>query len=128
MPAAGRAGVAVCDVNTGSSGYGYRTGGGFQAGKHFGGRVPGQERVNAYYAEKTKDGKYDGCDVCNDFRDVLARDDVDAVVLAVPDHWHSIMTVLAAKAGNDIYCEKPLSLTVQDGRQMMEAVRRYKRV
>lgn len=120
--------VAVCDVNTDSRGYGYRKGGGFKGGKLRGGRKPGQDRVNAYYAEKTGVGTYRGCDAYNDFRDVLARDDVDAVVLAVPDHWHSTMTVLAAKAGKDIYCEKPLSLTVADGRQMVEAVRKYKRV
>jgi len=120
--------VAVCDVNTESSGYGYRKGGGFPAGTKIGGRKPGQERVNAYYAEKTGVGQYRGCDAYNDFREVLSRDDVDAVVLAVPDHWHSIMTVKAAEAGKDIYCEKPLSLTVADGRQMVEAVRKHKRV
>ncbi len=120
--------VAVCDVNTASTGYGYRKGGGFQGGKLSGGRKPGQDRVNAYYAEKKGVGTYQGCHAFKDFREVLARDDVDAVVLAVPDHWHSIMTVMAAKAGKDIYCEKPLSLTIRDGRQMVEAVRKYKRV
>lgn len=120
--------VAVCDVNTASKGYGYRSGGGFAGGKHMGGRKPGQQRVNAHYAEKTGSATYQGCDAYNDFRDVLARDDVDAVVLAVPDHWHSTMTVLAAEAGKDIYCEKPLSLTIADGRQMVDAVRKHKRV
>ena len=50
------------------------------------------------------------------------------MVLVVPDHWHAIMTVMAAKAGKDIYCEKPLSLTVRDGQAMVKAVRQYKRV
>jgi predicted dehydrogenase len=112
--------VAVCDVNTASHGY--------SKPEQFLGRKPGQERVNAYYAKKTGVGQYKGCDAYIDFREVLARADVDAVVLVVPDHWHAIMTVMAAKAGKDIYCEKPLSLTVRDGQEMVKAVRKYKRV
>ena len=112
--------VTVCDVNTGSFGY--------KDPKHFLGRKPGQDSVNAYYAKKTGAGQYNGCNACHDFRDVLNRTDVDAVVLIVPDHWHAIMTVMAAKAGKDIYCEKPLSLTIRDGQEMIKAVRRYKRI
>jgi len=112
--------VAVCDVNTAS--YGYKT------PQQFLGRKPGQDRVNAYYAKKKGVGEYKGCDAYNDFREALARPDVDAVVLIVPDHWHAIMTVMAAKAGKDIYCEKPLSLTVRDGQEMVKAVRQHKRV
>ncbi len=58
----------------------------------------------------------------------MARDDIDAVVIATPDHWHAIITIEAAKAGKDIYCEKPLSLTIREARQMANAVRRYGRV
>jgi len=112
--------VAVCDVNTGSVGYNDL--------KRFLGRKPGQEKVNAFYAEKTASGKYQGCDAYNDFRDVLAREDVDAVALVVPDHWHGLMTVMAARAGKDIYCEKPLSLTVADGQMMVRVVREHKRI
>ncbi len=112
--------VAVCDVNTAS--HGYRT------PEQFLGRKPGQEKVNAYYAAKQASGSYKGCDAYNDFRDVLARKDVDAVAIVVPDHWHALMVVMAAKAGKDMYCEKPLSLTIQHGRAMVEAVRRHKRV
>jgi len=112
--------VVVCDVNTAS--YGYKT------PEQFLGRKVGQERVNAYYARKTGVGEYKGCDATNDFRDCLARPDVDAVALVVPDHWHAIMTIMAAKAGKDIYCEKPLSLTVEDGQAMVKAVRQHKRV
>ncbi|MHC4639526.1 MAG: Gfo/Idh/MocA family protein, partial [Planctomycetota bacterium] len=60
-----------------------------------------------------------------DFRQVLARDDVDAVVITVPDHWHSVMANMAARAGKDIYCEKPMTLTIAEGRSMIETVRRY---
>ncbi|WP_299584380.1 Gfo/Idh/MocA family oxidoreductase [uncultured Sunxiuqinia sp.] len=63
-----------------------------------------------------------------EYRDLLANPDVDAVVIATPDHWHAQMAVDAAKAGKDIYCEKPMALTVAEGRAMVEATRKYKRV
>lgn len=66
--------------------------------------------------------------VYNDFREMYARDDIDAVFLATPEHWHAIMTIQAAKAGKDIYCEKPLSHTVREADAMVAAVRRYGRV
>lgn len=68
------------------------------------------------------------CVAYNDFRDVLARNDVDAVLIGTPDHWHAIITIEACKAGKDVYCEKPESLTVREGRAMERAVRRYGRV
>ena len=112
--------LAVCDVNTAS--YGYKT------PQQFLGRKPAQEKVNAFYAAKTNSGQYRGCDAYNDFRDVLARQDIDAVAIIVPDHWHALMTVAAAKAGKDIYCEKPLSLNVRQGQAMIKAVRAHKRI
>jgi predicted dehydrogenase len=63
-----------------------------------------------------------------DFRKVLERTDVDAVVIATPDHWHAIQTIWACKAGKDVYVEKPLSITVVEGRKMVEAARKYNRV
>ena len=62
------------------------------------------------------------------YRELLERKDLDAVVIASPDHWHAQMVVDAAKAGKDIYCEKPLSLTIAEGRAMVDATRKYKRV
>lgn len=50
---------------------------------------------------------------------------IDAVMIVVPDHWHGLMTVMAAEAGKDIYCEKPLSLTVRQGQEMVKTVRRH---
>lgn len=73
-------------------------------------------------------GRYRGCQACNDLRELLARDDIDAVVIATGDRWHALATVAAAKAGKDIYCEKPISLTIREARAMVEAVRRYGRV
>jgi predicted dehydrogenase len=67
-------------------------------------------------------------DTCGDFRQVLDREDVDAAVIATPDHWHAIMTVDACKAGKDVYIEKPLCKTVHEGRRMVEVARLYDRV
>jgi len=69
-----------------------------------------------------------GVTVHNDFRELLARDDIDAVLIGTPDHWHAIPAIEAAKAGKDIYCEKPMSLTIREARAMVRAVRRYGRV
>ena len=66
--------------------------------------------------------------IYNDFRELLAVKDIDAVVIASPDHWHAAMAVRAAEAGKDIYCEKPLSLTVREGRAMINATHKHKRV
>jgi predicted dehydrogenase len=64
----------------------------------------------------------------NDFRQVLARDDIDAVVVSTPDHWHIPISIAAVKAGKDVYCEKPLTLTIAEGRLLADAVKRYGRV
>jgi predicted dehydrogenase len=63
-----------------------------------------------------------------DFRAVLDRKDVDGVVIATPDHWHAIPTILACQAGKDVYCEKPLAYRIAEGRAMVEAARKAKRV
>lgn len=69
-----------------------------------------------------------GCDVYNDFRELLDRKDIDAVVIASPDFWHAVHAVRAAEAGKDIYCEKPLAHTIDEGRAMVKAVDKHKRV
>ncbi len=66
--------------------------------------------------------------VYENYRELLDRKDIDAVVIASPDHWHAMMAVDAAKAGKDIYCEKPMALTVAEGRAMVSATRKYNRV
>ena len=70
----------------------------------------------------------DDCDAYDDFRRIIDRKDVDAVVVATPDHWHALITIMACQSGKDVYCEKPLSLTVPEGRAMVNAARRYGRV
>jgi predicted dehydrogenase len=63
-----------------------------------------------------------------DFREVLDRKDVDALIVAVPDHWHAAITIAACQAGKDVYCEKPLSLTIVEGRKMVTAARQHNRI
>ncbi len=69
-----------------------------------------------------------GVDAYKYYRELLERKDIDAVVIATPDHWHAQVAVDAAKAGKDIYCEKPLALTIAEGRAMVNATRKYDRV
>lgn len=112
--------VAVCDVNQGSGGY--------KNPEDVRGLKPAQQLVEQHYAEQSESGSYKGCDTYSDFREVLARKDIDAVIVVAPDHWHEAMTIAAAKAGKDIYCEKPLGRTIAGQRRMIDAVRENKRV
>jgi len=86
------------------------------------------DRVKDIYSKTPSLGNYSEIPNYQDFRELLALKNVDAVVIASPDHWHAAMSVRAAAAGKDIYCEKPLSLTVKEGRAMVDATRKYKRV
>jgi len=63
-----------------------------------------------------------------DYREVIARDDIDMIMCGTPDHWHAQITIDAMKAGKDVFCEKPLSLTIREGRKMVETARAYGRV
>ncbi len=80
------------------------------------------------YSAKAPSGKYVGCDLIHDFRELIGRDDLDFISIAVPDHWHAIPAITAANAGKDIYAEKPLALTVPQGRAMCDAVARNKTI
>lgn len=95
--------VAVCDVDTSR-------------------REHAKKAVEDHYA-KQKVG-YKGCTAHKDFRELLDRQDINAVLIAVPDHWHAIPVITAAMAKKDIYCEKPLSLTIHEARAMVNAVRK----
>jgi predicted dehydrogenase len=115
--------VAVCDVVDASNQYGdwYKHG---WKGLWFG-REPAMNIVKEHYGGQRASGVFTGCDAYVDFRELLARDDIDAVCITTPDHWHAIIVIMAAEAGKDIYCEKPLSLTIAEGRAMVETVRRH---
>lgn len=112
--------MAVCDVNRASDGY--------RDEVTVMGLEPGLEAANSHYAAQQKSGQFQGVDGYTDFREIIARDDIDAVAVVTPDHWHAVMTIMAAQAGKDIFCQKPLTLTIQDGKDMIDAVRKNDRI
>ncbi|MHC4430874.1 MAG: Gfo/Idh/MocA family protein [Planctomycetota bacterium] len=77
--------------------------------------------IDRHYGDK-------GCVAYGDFRELLAREDIDAVVIVTQDHWHALIAVAAARAGKDMYCEKPLGIAVTEGQAIRDAVRRYGRI
>ncbi len=91
-------------------------------------REEGRRLVDQTYAAERSSGTYSGCAAYNDYRKLLARADIDAVVIATPDHWHTPLSIHAARAGKDVYCEKPISITVGEGRRLVQEVRRYGRI
>ncbi|MEY2465970.1 MAG: hypothetical protein QOD03_491 [Verrucomicrobiota bacterium] len=101
--------VAVCDVDTTR-------------------RENAKKIVEDAYAKKSGQSSWKGCDAHNNFTELLARKDIDAVVIATPDHWHALIAIAAANAGKDIYCEKPLCQSIHEARAMVSAVRKNKRV
>ena len=105
--------VAVCDVNKQSKGY--------WNGK-VGGRKYITNLVDGHYHEKFGKSYRRGCKEYEDFREVISSSEIDAVEVVTPDHWHAIPTIMAARAGKHIYCQKPLALTIQEGRDMVKAV------
>ena len=100
--------VAVCDVDTTR-------------------REDGKKQVEGFYA-KQSGSDFKGCTTHRDFRELLGRKDIDAVVIATPDHWHALIAIAAARAGKDIYCEKPLTETIHEAWALVGAVRENKRV
>lgn len=98
--------VAVCDVNREGPGY-------------WDNSIRGREVARRIINEKYQGV---GCAAYEDFREVIQRGDIDAVYIGTPDHWHAIIAIAAANAGKDIYGQKPLSLTIAEGRAMSNAV------
>ncbi|QEH36663.1 Inositol 2-dehydrogenase [Aquisphaera giovannonii] len=84
-----------------------------------------KKRVEKAYSGKSE---YKGCAAYNDFREIIGRKDIDAVCIATPEHWHAIPAIEAMKAGKDVYCEKPLTLTLAEGRRCIDVARKYDRV
>ncbi|MHC4574688.1 MAG: Gfo/Idh/MocA family protein [Planctomycetota bacterium] len=101
--------IAVCDVDSKRVSY-------------------AKQIVEEHYGARSRSGSYKGCATYGDFRDLLTRNDIDAVLICTPDHWHALPAIAAAKAGKDIFIEKPLTLTIPEGRTLSDTVRRYGRV
>lgn len=81
--------------------------------------------VEAHYAAKRGQEKYDGCKPYNDLREMLVRSDIDAVVIATPDHWHVPAALAAIRTGKDVYVEKPLGLSMEQNKALRQTVHRY---
>lgn len=92
-------------------------------------RLAGAKRaIEKRYADDRPAGTFRGCDAYVDFHEVLARDDVDAVMISTPDHWHAPMAVAAMEAGKDVSLEKPITRTVAEGRKLSDLASRLGRV
>jgi predicted dehydrogenase len=117
--------VAVCDVN--------REGGGYLSwnwsegkDRQMCGREPARRLMDERYAAQKRSGQYRGCKAYNDYRELLEKEDVDAVMIATPDHTHAVITMAALKRGKHVYCEKPLTYSVREARLVTEATRQAK--
>ncbi len=117
--------VAVCDVDREGAGY---ISWDWMQGKEqrTGGREPARRKVDEHYAAKKQAGTYRACNAYVDYRELLDREDIDAVVVATPDHTHAVITMAAIKRGKHVYCEKPLTYSVDEARQVTEAARQAK--
>jgi predicted dehydrogenase len=91
-------------------------------------REHARQRCNQVYAARSGKADYDGVQAHNDFRKVLGRSDIDAVLLALPYHWAAPMATMALRSGKDVYCEKPIAITVREGRTLLETSNRYSRI
>jgi myo-inositol 2-dehydrogenase/D-chiro-inositol 1-dehydrogenase len=137
--------ITVGVIGTGRQGYALNLQGGEQK---FGPRIPGlldieeaqvvavsdvdswrmdkaQKLVNAHYAKNTKGENFKGCSAHTDFREIITRKDIDAVMISTPDFWHVPMAILAAKAKKHVSCEKPLSMSVHQGRELVDVLKKY---
>lgn len=83
------------------------------------------QRCNAIYAKRFQRPGYQDVQAVHDFRDILARDDIDAVLLAVPYHWAAPMSIMAMRTGKDVYCEKPIATTLRESQTMVKTAQRY---
>ncbi|MBN2316017.1 MAG: Gfo/Idh/MocA family oxidoreductase [Sedimentisphaerales bacterium] len=101
--------VAVCDVDSKRLNY-------------------AKQIVETHYGEQGDKDRYKGCAAYGDFREVIEQKDIDAVSIVTPDHWHALPALAAAQAGKDIFLQKPLTLTIQEGRLLSDTVRRNQRI
>ncbi len=87
-----------------------------------------RDLVESHYGSREKSGRYQGCDIYRDYRALLARTDIGAVQICTPDHWHALPAIEAVRAGKDVFLQKPLTLTIPEGRKLSDTVRQYGRI
>lgn len=90
--------------------------------------LTGKARVDEHYAESLGRDNYKACATYGDFRELITRKDIDVIANCTPDHWHVIPAIMAAKAGKDVICEKPLTLTVAEGKALCEVIKQTGRI
>jgi len=90
------------------------------------GREPARRMVEEHYAAQKPSGQWKGCTAYVDYRELLEKEDVDAVMIATPDHTHAVIAMAAMKKGKHVYCEKPLTWSVYEARQVTEMARKMK--
>jgi predicted dehydrogenase len=88
-------------------------------------REDARARAEKKYAEEAPSGSYKGCDAYNEHEHIMARADIDACFVITPDHWHVPIALDAVRSGKDVYIEKPMTLTIREGRMLSDAVRRH---
>ncbi len=98
--------LAVCDVDKGK-------------------RENAKRTAEKTYADKAAGGAYRGCEAYLEYEQLCVRPDIDAVFVVTPDHWHALCSLAAIKAGKDVYCQKPMTLTIREGRLMSDACKQY---
>ena len=98
--------LAVCDVDRGK-------------------RERAKAQTEKAYGAKQASGTYKGCDAYNEYERIIERKDIDAVIVVTPDHWHAMISLAAMKSGKDVYVQKPMTLTIREGRLMSDAAKQY---
>ena len=115
--------VSVCDVH--SEGDGYLSWNWAKGdARRPGGSGPARRAIEEHYAARQLSGKYSGCRTYSDYRELLETEDVDAVMVATPDHTHAVITMAALKRGKHVYCEKPLAHSLREVRKVTETALR----
>ncbi|MEZ5300823.1 MAG: Gfo/Idh/MocA family oxidoreductase [Verrucomicrobiales bacterium] len=84
--------------------------------------------VEKHFAKDKESGNFKGCDTYNDFRELCARKDIDAVIVGTPDHWHALATVEALRNDKDVYCEKPITHLFAEGQVVYKLAAEKKRI
>lgn len=87
-----------------------------------------RDQAKEHYASQSRSGSYEGPVAYSYHEELLARGDIDAVWICTPDHWHVPLSIAAMRTGRDVYCEKPLTLTIREGRTLVDTARRYGRI